>query len=188
VARPTATESASVRDIGVEAENAPLAPGTYTYSSFEPVVEFELGKGWRRGHLLPEFFDVQSGNGSLVIARPEWVTKPNGDPVDVSELSPRRALEIIATDPKMHAGDAVSATVDGRPAYSIVIDPTTDQHQILGGPEGSFTPSPGPRYRIMATRVGDVMVMVMPIALRTPYAEGFAGAEEILTTIHFVDG
>src|SRR4051812_18264441 len=41
------------------AEGATLAPARYTKADFTPRLSFQVGTGWRTGHDLAGFFDVQ---------------------------------------------------------------------------------------------------------------------------------
>jgi hypothetical protein len=181
----TPSPSSSVGDLSFEGEDVPLDAGTYTYSGVEPAFTFELGDGWRSGHLDPEFFDVHKGNASVAFAQVEWVATAAGDQVKVGSMKPEEFLDALAGDPNLQGKRVPDVKIDGHALSLLEVDPLKDGDAIFGGVEASFSPSPGPRYRVGATEVDGELVVMMPIALREPFDGAFDAANEILSTVRF---
>ncbi|MBV9291423.1 MAG: hypothetical protein JO222_03150, partial [Frankiales bacterium] len=115
---PSPTSTAAALPPGTRAlagvEGGKLRPGRYVKPDFTPRLSFRLGRGWRAGHDIVGFFDVQLRHAST-------------DEIAVQFAAPlgTRAATIIRDLTRsrgLRVSDQGSVTVGGRAAHRVLID------------------------------------------------------------------
>ena len=170
-AEPTQGDAAQELPLG---SSIALDPGRYTFSDFEPSVTFEVPGGWETGHQNEDFFDVWHSSpgeeppveAAVAWARPAFIVGNDGR-VATDDLSPREAVETLASNPYVTAGRISDVTLDGYEGSSVSFEARRGG-ELFGGADGAFG-SDNAHFRVAALEVEGALVLVLEISLRGPH-------------------
>lgn len=139
-----------------------MEPGTYRWDGFEPVIEFEIGSGWRVGHRHAEIFDLFVGGDfpAVGFARFPFAIGADGE---VPATDAAAAIAALATNPDVELDDVGPASIGGLSGRTIDLRVTSDNTPIFGTGDEEFHFGPGfvARYHVLDIEGGVLLVAVM---------------------------
>jgi hypothetical protein len=153
-----------------------LEPGTYwSAPPFELGFAFEVPEpGWIAGHLNGEFFDIQRFAGEpaegvlpervVAFALPRWIQGSTS--VDVAELTPAEAVELLVARSDIETANVTNLQVLGRDAVRVDLRAPTPMVPVFGGDDGTYRQDTALDSRLVAVPLdGQLLLLISSAAM-----------------------
>ena len=186
---PSASPSASAPEtMELTVTAGPLAPGTYTRSTFEPPITLELDEGWRAVQQLNGFFDVQREVGTpdviaVQFARPARIWSASITEA-VAVTTAQEAADALAANDRLAINDTSESQLGGLTGTVVDVENRGDGHEhIMELAAGELGIDPGRRLWVgfYDTDAGLLAVMIGGSVAR--WDDALAAAEPVLESV-----
>jgi hypothetical protein len=148
-----------------------LEPGTYFSSPpFEIPFTFDVdGRGWKAGHLIDEFFDLQQFEGEpgvnlpfrlVGFGHPDAFHGPDGE-VAASGLNPRSAIDLVAAQDDLIATNVRDVEIAGQAGARVDLHSAVNNNHLFGGDHGDFGIGPELDVRLAVIPFEDALLVLL---------------------------
>ena len=182
-----ATPSGAVSEVAeLVATGAPLEPGPYTRTGFEPPIIIELDGSWQAVQLFGGFFDVQRDPGSpdviaVQFARPTGVFGADGASTPATAED---AVAQVSANPNLTVVETSASQIGGLDGSQVTLENAGGAHaQVLTVPPGPLGIDPGRRLWIAFFDTADGLLAIMVGGSTAGWEEALAAAEPVLESI-----